>query len=110
MGESIVNAAGQSPRQLRVEENDARLGFRGTLPLMDSAYTDPELRDWPRWASESGNTPTIVRTAAEAALIACILDYVLLLLTSVLFPAYSACACKLLLALQRILTIPNGKT
>jgi hypothetical protein len=30
-------------------------------------------------------------------------------LTSVLFPAHSACASKLLFALKRILAIPNGK-
>jgi hypothetical protein len=45
---------------------------------MISAYTDPELRDWLRWASESGRTPRFVRTVAEAALVACIPDYVLL--------------------------------
>jgi hypothetical protein len=45
---------------------------------MDSPHTDPELRDWLRWASESANTPMFVRTVAEAALIACIPDYVLL--------------------------------
>jgi hypothetical protein len=45
--------------------------------MMDSPHTDPELRDWLRWASESGNTPTFVRTVAEAALIACIPDYLL---------------------------------
>jgi hypothetical protein len=38
---------------------------------MDCANTDPELRSWLRWASESGNTPTFVRTVAEAALMAC---------------------------------------
>jgi hypothetical protein len=46
--------------------------------MNDSAYTDPELRDGLRWASESGNTPTFVRTVARAALIACSPDYVLL--------------------------------
>ena len=43
--------------------------------MMDSANTDPELRAWLRWASESGNTPMFVRTVAEAALIACSPDY-----------------------------------
>jgi nucleoside-diphosphate-sugar epimerase len=38
----------------------------------------PELLDWLRWASESGNTPVFVRRVAEAALIACIPDYLLL--------------------------------
>jgi len=36
------------------------------------------LLDWLRWASESGNTPVFVRRVAEAALIACIPDYLLL--------------------------------
>jgi hypothetical protein len=45
---------------------------------MDSAHTDPHLSQWLRWASESGNTPTFVRTVAEAALMACSPDYVLL--------------------------------
>ena len=45
---------------------------------MDSANTDLELREWLRWASESGNTPTFVRTVAEAALMACLPDYELL--------------------------------
>ena len=45
---------------------------------MDSAYTDPELRDWLRWASEWGNTPLFVRTVAEAARMASIPDYLLL--------------------------------
>lgn len=45
---------------------------------MDSANTDPELRQWLRWASESGKVPMFVRTAAEAALLACIPDYELL--------------------------------
>ena len=43
-----------------------------------SANTDIELRSWPRWASEGGNTPMFVRTVAEAALIACLPDYALL--------------------------------
>jgi hypothetical protein len=45
---------------------------------MISASTDPELRDWLRWASERGNTPAFVRRVAQAALIACSPDYVLL--------------------------------
>ena len=48
-----------------------------TVP-MDSAFTDPGLRDWLRWASESANTPMFVRTVAKAALIACSPDYLLL--------------------------------
>jgi hypothetical protein len=54
------------------------LARRGILPMMDSASTDLELRDWLRWASESGSTPVFVRTVAEAALIACSPDYALL--------------------------------
>jgi hypothetical protein len=45
---------------------------------MVSANTDPELSQWLRWASESGNTPMFVRKVAEAALIACMPDYELL--------------------------------
>lgn len=48
------------------------------LPMMDSANTDLELRGWLRRASESGSTPSFVRTVTEAALIACLPDYVLL--------------------------------
>ena len=47
-------------------------------PEPSSAYTDPELRDWLRWASEGGKVPSFVRTVAGAALIACSPDYVLL--------------------------------
>jgi hypothetical protein len=46
--------------------------------MMDSARTDPELSQWLRWASEQGNTPTFVRTVAEAALMACMPDCALL--------------------------------
>jgi hypothetical protein len=45
---------------------------------MHSANTDPELRDWLRWAAEEGNTPSFVRRVAEAARMACIPDYILL--------------------------------
>ncbi len=45
---------------------------------MDCANTDPELRDWLHWASESAKTPVFVRTVAEAALGACVPDYALL--------------------------------
>lgn len=48
------------------------------MPEGHHAHADPELRDWLRWASESGSTPMFVRTAAEAALIACLPDYALL--------------------------------
>ena len=46
--------------------------------MMCSAHTDPELSHWLRWASESGSTPTFIRTVAEAALMACSPDYILL--------------------------------
>jgi hypothetical protein len=46
--------------------------------MTESANTDPELRGWLRWAVECSNTPMFVRTLAEAALIACSPDYVLL--------------------------------
>ena len=46
--------------------------------MMVSANTDPELRRWLRWSSESGSTLMFVRTVAEAALIACWPDYKLL--------------------------------
>ena len=45
---------------------------------MVAANTDPELRDWLRWAAESGNTPMFVSMVAQAALIACSPDYQLL--------------------------------
>jgi len=45
---------------------------------MNTAHTDPELSQWLRWASERGNTPMFVRTVAEAARMACSLDYALL--------------------------------
>jgi hypothetical protein len=44
---------------------------------MDSAHTEPELSQWLRWASERAKTPAFVRTVAEAALMACMPDYVL---------------------------------
>ena len=50
---------------------------------MISANTDPELRDWLRWASEGGGTPSFVRMVAQAALLACTPDYVLLRLVLV---------------------------
>jgi hypothetical protein len=43
-----------------------------------SAITDPDLRDWLRWASESGETSNFLRTVAEAALIADLRNYGLL--------------------------------
>jgi hypothetical protein len=45
---------------------------------MYSTSTDPELRDWLRWASESARTPMFARTVAEAPLFACVSDYELL--------------------------------
>jgi hypothetical protein len=46
--------------------------------MMASANTEPELRDWLRWAAEDGNLPAFVRKLAEAALLASMPDYVLL--------------------------------
>lgn len=45
---------------------------------MDSANADPELRHWPRWASEWGSTPMFVSKVAVAASAACTPDYGLL--------------------------------
>jgi hypothetical protein len=46
--------------------------------VTDSAHTEPELSQWLRWTSERDNTPMFVRSIAEAALIACSPDYLLL--------------------------------
>jgi len=46
--------------------------------MMDSASTDPELRDWLRWVSKGGTTPMFVSKVADAASAACIPDYELL--------------------------------
>ena len=46
--------------------------------VLYSAYTDPDLRDWLRWASESGEVPSFIRTVAEAALCADLLHHALL--------------------------------
>jgi hypothetical protein len=43
-----------------------------------SANTDPELTDWLRRASESGETPSFVRVITEAASIADLPHYALL--------------------------------
>jgi hypothetical protein len=43
-----------------------------------TAATDPELRDWLRWASESGESSSFIRAIAEAASIADLADYALL--------------------------------
>ena len=45
---------------------------------MDSAGTDPELRDWLRWASEWGTTPMFVSKVADAASAACTPDFEML--------------------------------
>ena len=49
-----------------------------SLCVMDSAPTDPGLSQRLRWASKGGNTPRFVRMVAEAALMACKPDYILL--------------------------------
>jgi hypothetical protein len=46
--------------------------------MMDFAYTDPELHDWLRWASEWGTTPMFVSKVADAASAACIHDFEML--------------------------------
>jgi hypothetical protein len=46
--------------------------------MMDSTTTDPELRQWLRWASELGNAPAFVRKVADAACLACLPEYELL--------------------------------
>ena len=43
-----------------------------------SANTDPDLRDWLRWASESGEAPSFVRAVGEAAFLADLENYSLL--------------------------------
>lgn len=43
---------------------------------MESAHTDPELRDWLRWAEEHGSN--FMRALAEAALVADLKHYTLL--------------------------------
>jgi len=45
---------------------------------MNSLHDDTELYRWLRWASESRKPPYSVCTVAEAALIACMPDYLLL--------------------------------
>jgi hypothetical protein len=60
--------------------------------MTDSPQTDPELSQWLCWGSEQGNMPAFVRTVAEAALIACTPDC--LLLRPVLLELKSRCAHK----------------
>jgi len=43
-----------------------QLDWRGIFSVMDSPFTDPELHDWLRWASESGKTSMFVRRVAIA--------------------------------------------
>ena len=47
-------------------------------PIYYSASTDPDLRDWLGWASESREVPSFVRAVAEAAFLADSADYALL--------------------------------
>jgi hypothetical protein len=42
---------------------------------MHSANTDPELREWLRWAAELGNAPAFVNKVADAACLACWPDF-----------------------------------
>lgn len=46
--------------------------------MLFSANDDPELREWLRWAEESGQAPIFVKTLAEAASIADLPNYALL--------------------------------
>jgi hypothetical protein len=46
--------------------------------MIYSATNDPELTDWLRWASESGQTPMFIRTVAGAAFLADMPHYELL--------------------------------
>jgi hypothetical protein len=39
----------------------------GALKMIYSPYTDPELRDWLRWASENHEVPLFVERIADAA-------------------------------------------
>ena len=57
---------------------NTHLDCRGILSMMPSANTDHELSQWLRRASESGSTSMFVRKVAEAALMACSSDYVLM--------------------------------
>lgn len=43
-----------------------------------SANTDPDIHDWLRWTSESGEAPSFVQAIAEAAFLADMADYSLL--------------------------------
>jgi len=43
-----------------------------------SATTDPNLHDWLRWASGSGEAPSFIRAIAEAASLVDLPDYALL--------------------------------
>ena len=81
----LAYEVGNSPAFVRTVADAAemasvlnRLNRHGEPSMMLSANTDPELRSWLRWAAAGGNTPTFVRTVAEAALIACTPDYELL--------------------------------
>ena len=46
--------------------------------MLYSVYTDPELKGWIRWAEESGEVPSFVKTIAEAAFLADLANYALL--------------------------------
>ena len=46
--------------------------------MTHSATNDPDLHDWLRWASESGEAPSFDRAVAEAAFLADLPHYALL--------------------------------
>ena len=55
-----------------------QIDWRGILPVMDCPHNDTELHRWLRWVFESRKPPYFVCTVAEAALGACMPDYLLL--------------------------------
>ncbi len=46
--------------------------------MIYSANADPELTDWLRWASESGETPGFIRAITETAFLTNLPNYTLL--------------------------------
>jgi hypothetical protein len=61
-----------------------RVGFAASESLVEGSnmhyfiYDDPDLTDWLRWASESGETPSFIQAIAEAAFFADLRNYALL--------------------------------
>jgi hypothetical protein len=63
-----------TPPQVSQRQHD----WRCILPVMDFPHNDTELHRWLRWVFESRKPPCFVCTVAEAALGACMPDYLLL--------------------------------